>query len=314
MNRLWLTDLVAVTLSCLIAATADARIWYITPGGTGDAPTVEAGLDSAVAGDTVLVACGTYYEHGFYMKSGVCLRGESSDPPCAILDAENNQYLMISSLNDASTLVEGLTFTQASNASINCSGTLLTVQGCVFTKNAGTALLITAGSPVFHNCLFYGNLDDQFHAASTIGSSFGAQPIFSFCTIAENSGGVVLAYDGGITLDHCIVAFSRDRDAINYDWLTLPGFVFLSCSDFFGNHGTQDAVVAAQGTKCFSADPQFCGIPGSGNFYLQSDSPCVPGNHPGGSDCGIIGALPVFCGSVKTESRTWGSVKALYGD
>jgi hypothetical protein len=312
MKTLWLSGFLGMALWCLLTSNASARTWYVNPSGTGDALTVQAGLDSATAGDTVLVACGTYYEHGILMKSGVCLRGETSFPPCVTLDAEQSQYLMIASLNDASTLIEGVAFTHASNAAINASYSDLTVQNCVFTGNAGIALLITSASPVFSNCLIYGNLDDRFHAGSAISSSFAAQPVFTFCTIAENSGGAILAFDGGITLDHCIIAFSRDRDAINYDWLTLPGFVTLSCSDFFGNHGTQDSAAAAQGSACFSADPQFCGIRGSGNFYLQSDSPCVPGNHPDGSGCGIIGALPVMCGTVKTEARTWGSIKALY--
>jgi len=45
---------------------------------------------------------------------------------------------------------------------------------------------------------------------------------------------------------------------------------------------------------------------------LQADSPCAPGNHPDGMDCGTIGALGVECGTVKAKAVTWGSVKALY--
>ena len=58
--------------------------------------------------------------------------------------------------------------------------------------------------------------------------------------------------------------------------------------------------------------PQFCGIKFSGNYYLQSDSPCAPGNHPDGYDCGLIGALPVNCGKVDVEKKSWGTIKSLY--
>ena len=61
-----------------------------------------------------------------------------------------------------------------------------------------------------------------------------------------------------------------------------------------------------------SVDPQFCGILGSDYYYLQSDSPCAPDNHPGGVSCGLIGALGVGCGTVDTEPATWGYIKALF--
>jgi hypothetical protein len=62
----------------------------------------------------------------------------------------------------------------------------------------------------------------------------------------------------------------------------------------------------------FTADPQFCGVPGSGLYTLQSDSPCAPGNHPDGIDCGQIGAFPVGCGEVKVQTKSWGRVKAMW--
>lgn len=52
----------------------------------------------------------------------------------------------------------------------------------------------------------------------------------------------------------------------------------------------------------FSADAEYCGIDDSGNYFLQSDSPCAPGNHPGGVECGLIGALGVNCGTVQCGS------------
>lgn len=61
----------------------------------------------------------------------------------------------------------------------------------------------------------------------------------------------------------------------------------------------------------FNADPLFCG---PSNTHLRNDSPCAPGNHPDGIDCGLIGPLPVGCGPVRVETKTWGAVKALYSD
>ena len=50
------------------------------------------------------------------------------------------------------------------------------------------------------------------------------------------------------------------------------------------------------------------GIP---NYTIfKGDSPCLPGQHPFGHDCGRIGAFGHGCGDpTGTASATWGSVK-----
>ena len=68
------------------AAVAQATTWHILPDGTGDAPTIAAGLDSASAGDTVEVACGTCFENELGLKSGVTLRSATGQPDCATID------------------------------------------------------------------------------------------------------------------------------------------------------------------------------------------------------------------------------------
>jgi len=60
----------------------------------GDIPTIQAGLQAAVAGDTVLVAAGTYYEHDLTMNpSGIILRGETGLPEDVIIDAQGLGFL-----------------------------------------------------------------------------------------------------------------------------------------------------------------------------------------------------------------------------
>ena len=57
----------------LIVSAALCRTWEIHSDGSGDAPNIQAGIDSAAAGDTVQVNSGTYYEHDIQMKSGIVL-------------------------------------------------------------------------------------------------------------------------------------------------------------------------------------------------------------------------------------------------
>jgi predicted outer membrane repeat protein len=88
-----------------------ARTWYIEPGGTGDAPTIQAGLDSASAGDTVLVECGTYYEHDILMKSGVTLTSTGGIPSCVTIDAEQQGRVVRCNGVNYNTRIEGFTLT-----------------------------------------------------------------------------------------------------------------------------------------------------------------------------------------------------------
>jgi hypothetical protein len=82
----------------------------------------------------------------------------------------------------------------------------------------------------------------------------------------------------------------------------------MACNDLHG--GSAPAVIADQvGLQGnFSADPLFCDAPG-GDYRLHANSPCAPA----GNECGVlIGALPVGCDATALESRSWGSIKALY--
>lgn len=49
-----------------------------------------------------------------------------------------------------------------------------------------------------------------------------------------------------------------------------------------------------------SADPLFCG-PDEGDLTLAANSPCLPGNHPDGVDCGLIGALGKGCEAARPD-------------
>ena len=83
----------------------------------------------------------------------------------------------------------------------------------------------------------------------------------------------------------------------------------VSCTNSFGNGSNWTGFPDPSGTDGnFSAPPLFCDSD-QGNYALSSGSPCAPGNHPDDADCGLIGALPVGCGTVSITPQSWGRIK-----
>jgi len=83
MGRGSLVVIALVLLAVCLASLATAAVIHVP----GDQPTIQAGIDAAHAGDTVLVAGGTYYEHDIQMKSGVHLLSETGQPESVRVNA-----------------------------------------------------------------------------------------------------------------------------------------------------------------------------------------------------------------------------------
>jgi pectin methylesterase-like acyl-CoA thioesterase len=98
--------LTAVSLVLLVVPAQPATIHV-----PGDHSTIQAGIDAASAGDTVLVACGTYYEHDITMKSGVCLTGETGQAACVTVDAKQQGRVFCCDHVDRLASIVGFTIT-----------------------------------------------------------------------------------------------------------------------------------------------------------------------------------------------------------
>ncbi len=75
----------------------------------------------------------------------------------------------------------------------------------------------------------------------------------------------------------------------------------ISCNDIFNNESANYTGIPDQTgiNGNMSVDPIFC-YPDIGEFCLHQQSPCLPGNNPYGSDCGLIGALAEGCEYIAT--------------
>lgn len=270
MNRFVLATISAVLLLCAPGRSA-GRTWYILPGGTGDAPSIQAGIDSAATGDTVLVAPGEYTV-SLQMKNGVTLISEAGPLRTRLRPAPPAREYIIygTQLGQHWTEITGFWF-----------------EGCTYNQT-GALHLATCKRVDIKNNVFTGNTVGVFvtgGSAYLFNNTFFANQLFGFDAATVGSGLLV-------------------RNII-WDRATGLGRVWALYNDFLilGDAGPGNE-------ENFSLNPQFCGA-GAGNVYLQSDSPCAPGNEPYGAE-GLIGALPVQCGTTGPARTTWGAIKALY--
>jgi hypothetical protein len=96
----------------LLPSFASSRTRDIQEDGSGDAPTVQAGIDSAAAGDTVLVFPGIYQEAITFRGKDVVVRSLAG-PEQTILDADGfgQRVVTFESGESRAAVLEGLTIT-----------------------------------------------------------------------------------------------------------------------------------------------------------------------------------------------------------
>ncbi len=207
-----------------------------------------------------------------------------------------------------------------------------TIENCVFRNNradlgAGIMILnsllpvIITDCEIHHNLateagggIFASNiafeLENTAIYANTAGQVGGGLSCLAIhpstvtgCTIVENSalagGGVRLrGVDAQLTINRSILAFAELGGAIS---VFEDPDLSVRCSDLYGNNGGDALPPGSSLGGVFQLDPDFCGSPDTYDFDLQTDSPCAPGHHPGGMDCGLIGAFPVGCDRSKSR-------------
>lgn len=132
-----------------------------------DEANIAAGLAAASDGDTVLVACGTYYENDIHLKSGVTLTSASGEADCVTIDAEEvGRVFWCVGVSSPARLV-GFTATHGmpddsyGGGGMYCADSDLEIENCVFASNRagrGAGMRCDSGaSPEITECVFLEN-------------------------------------------------------------------------------------------------------------------------------------------------------------
>lgn len=235
--RLSVSTAAVAIIILLVSLCAGAAVIHIP----ADQSTIAAGLAAASAGDTLLLACQAFHEHGMFIDKPVTIASETGSPGCASIDGEladrifwieNTSGVVFSGI----TLLNGQSawgsavYADSSDVTFDfCvfQGNRVSVEGgaafynrgtgafidCTFTANdaeyGGGGIVVNAADVTFTNCAFVGN-EARWGGGVAIYHP-GATPVFNWCDFQENRAVGEEPYGGGAycwnyatpTFSHC---------------------------------------------------------------------------------------------------------------
>jgi len=170
------------TLSALPATALAATIHV-----PGEQPTIQAGIVTAVDGDLVLVAPGTYVENINFLGKAIILRSEAGAGGTIIDAHQSGSGVRLASGEPEEAVVDGFTITNGNSGGVYCSSSV-TIMNCIISRNsfspAGGGIRCYYASPTIKNCMITENSSFEGGGIRCEGES---SPVIMGCTITGNS-------------------------------------------------------------------------------------------------------------------------------
>jgi hypothetical protein len=244
----------------------------------GDQPTIQAGIDAASSGDTVVVACGTYYEHDIIMKSGVYLTSETGLPDCVTIDAQQAGRVFYCEEVGDQTTFRGLTIANglADGSDVDgCGGGICCINSqpsfthLSFVGNEATGSAVDLGggglflydcSPTVTHCSFDGNIAGRGAGVHCVGSY---RPVFTNCSFTDNAApytngegaGIFIYYTYVPVLTDCVFTGNyASNTGGGYSGVYHSSTIMTDCV-FIGN----SAAMSGGGARFYSSVPEVTG-------------------------------------------------------
>ncbi|MBC8366282.1 right-handed parallel beta-helix repeat-containing protein [bacterium] len=171
---------------------------------------IETAMRSAEAGDTVLVAPGTYIEWTVPLVSGVTLLAEDMEHGATVIHASDQSFVIVAEYVDATALIRGFTLRNATSSGIFLDTSDPVIEDCLIIQNRGPeggGALLWRSSAQFTRCRFSSNLADRGGAVYL--RDIESQPIFTDCEFYWNTawdlGGGIFVDRARPVFDNCVI-------------------------------------------------------------------------------------------------------------
>jgi len=313
----------AIGLSACLFGVLSATTIRV-PGGQ---PTIQAGIDAAINGDTVMVSNGTYTGIGNrdvdFLGKAIVVMSENG-PENTIIDCEGivsepHRGFRFSNGEDTNSVLDGFTIINGYNdhgGAIECHYSSPKITNCIFRNNTATDIVYGGGaiSLYFSNSIIEGCVIDSNNSIGGGGIfTWEDSPLIYNCLFSHNlataGGGGIHSHNGSPTIENCTFVFNSAIYGGGIDYYgaypTINNCIVYSNTAPNGSGIWKGAGgggiycsdiynndnYGCPATDCFSLAPLFCNI-SENNYTILNASPCASENN----DCNVlIGAYDVGC-------------------
>jgi hypothetical protein len=248
--------------ACLTVTVTDngGTTKLVQPDGTGDYPTIQAAINAAADGWTILLADGTFTGSGNrdidFLGKAITVCSQSGNAAACIIDCQGSQSdqhrgFYFHSGEGEQSMLGGITIKNGYRAAdtwpgccgggILCAGASPTIAACVLRENtasSGGGLHCNSSNVVVTDCEFWDN--------TAMGAGFGGalcaeggSPQLTYCIFSGNSaicGGALRTSDPYLTVAHCTFIENSAPEA-SVAWFEGWAAPTLTDCEFTGNAG-----------------------------------------------------------------------------
>lgn len=235
-------SLIALLTIILVPALVHAGTLYV---GAGEPYlTIQAAINAAGDGDTVIVRDGTYTENIDFKGKPITVRSDRGPQACVILGRVSFQQ---GEAKDS--VISGFTIKEGDGNGIECWSSSPTITHCIVTGQHGVGIYCDSSSPIITHCTIAAQTATETgpvpvgiycksssptitrcRIAGQQGDGifcYSSSPLFTYCTITGQAASGFYCYDSPLTITHCTIA-GQEWDGIYFH--DCPSATMTNCT------------------------------------------------------------------------------------